>query len=370
MSTPCANTGATPLCMKSQAWFDTQSQSLTFYPPFDYPARTMLAQVRHEKNRPSFQPTAQATLPGWALRIFENSSRQEIKQPSLCGQDNEVTIRIAENSDLLLIEICVRHASSMEPLALQQRTVEAYRAIHHLLDEKQSRHAIRIWNYIPNIQTMLPDGLDRYMIFNAGRFAAYYDWYGRDKTLETSIATATGIGYAGSDLCVQVLASTQQGKPVENPRQVRSYRYSPRYGPLPPCFARATLTSKRESTLPDLLIGGTASVCGERSIHDQDIIAQTKETLINLGHLVHAAAQLDNHSGLKDKSVDVDVQLRRFESMRVYYRDKCHLNPIMDIVWPHIDHLDPSQIEVVHANICRRELLVEIEGTASLDRPQ
>jgi len=330
----------------------------------------MLAQVRHEKNRPTFQPMAQATLPGWIQRIFENCPRQDIQQPPECGQSRDVTIRIAEISNLLLIEICVRHASSLEPLTLQQRTVEAYRTIHYLLDEKQSQHAIRIWNYIPDIQSVMPDGLDRYMIFNAGRFAAYYDWYGRDKTLETSIATATGIGYVGSDLCIQVLASTQPGKPIENPRQIQSYRYSPCYGPLPPCFARATLTSKQESTLPDLLVGGTASVCGERSIHDQDIIAQTKETLINLGHLVHTAAQLDNLSDTTSGSIDVDVQLRRFESIRVYYRDKGHLNTIMDIVWPHIDHLNPSEIEVVQADICRRELLVEIEGTATLNRPQ
>ena len=28
--------------------------------------------------------------------------------------------------------------------------------------------------------------------------------------------------------------------PVENPRQIPAFRYSKRYGPIPPCFARAT----------------------------------------------------------------------------------------------------------------------------------
>ena len=30
---------------------------------------------------------------------------------------------------------------------------------------------------------------------------------------------------------------------MENPRQTPSYRYSERYGPSPPCFARATLAA-------------------------------------------------------------------------------------------------------------------------------
>src|SRR5207249_2256005 len=76
------------------------------------------------------------------------------------------------------------------------------------------------------------------------------------------------------------LAADTAGIPVENPRQVPSYRYSERYGIRPPCFARAT---RLGSTL---FIGGTASIIGEESSHPDDVGAQIRETLQNISALI------------------------------------------------------------------------------------
>ena len=85
------------------------------------------------------------------------------------------------------------------------------------------------------------------------------------------------------------MAAGLPGKPVENPRQRAAYRYSGKYGPLPPCFARATLVPGTRAAERTLLIGGTASVCGEASVHAGDLVAQTAETFRNLDALIRAA---------------------------------------------------------------------------------
>ncbi len=285
------------------------------------------------------------------------------------GLNEGLSVNIIDVDEAMLIDVRVLDASTMAPLTLQKRTAQAYHVIRRLLNEKLAKHAVRIWNYIPNIQEVMPDGLDRYMVFNAGRYAAYYDWFCNQEMLGCHIPTATGIGHCGSDLLVHVLATNQPGQPIENPRQVQAYRYSQRYGPMPPCFARATVSPKQYVALPDLLIGGTASVCGEQSAHDNDITAQTEETLVNLAHLTGAAIQFVHGVDSTNPSTDVEALLRRFQSMRIYYRDARHLDAITNIVWPCVDHLEQSKIEVVHADICRHELLVEIEGTARLDWP-
>ena len=86
-------------------------------------------------------------------------------------------------------------------------------------------------------------GLDRYMVFNAGRYDAYARWYGTPRAFNHAPATASAVGVQGADLSIFCLAAQTPGTPIENPRQTPSWRYSTRYGPKPPCFARATVVS-------------------------------------------------------------------------------------------------------------------------------
>jgi len=205
------------------------------------------------------------------------------------------------------------------------------------------------------------------MVFNAGRYAAYHDWYHGRAGFEASMATATGVGYRGANLIVHVLAAGQPGTPVENPRQVQAYRYSSRYGPMPPCFARATIMPSDGVNPATLLVGGTSSVCGEASVHVGDVAAQTRETLENIAHLIVAARCARNGAGRMVGTVDVEAELRRFDSMRIYYAGEEHLEEILGVLWPRVDHLAADRVDVVRADICRADLLVEIEGTASID---
>jgi chorismate lyase/3-hydroxybenzoate synthase len=226
---------------------------------------------------------------------------------------------------------------------------DAVAALYRRLDvelKRRQRHAIRIWNFLPDIQGHL-DGGDRYMAFNAGRFAAYCDWFGGIDAFPAVMPTASAVGVGGSRLSVHVLAADKAGVPVENPRQVPPYYYSRTYGERPPCFSRAT---KVGSTL---LIGGTASILGQDSEHDDDLEAQTRETCRNIAALISAAAP--DH---------IAASLDALSSLRVHVRETHHV-PAVEAL---LDELVPNVpiVELVEAPLCRRELLVEVEGVAEL----
>ena len=138
---------------------------------------------------------------------------------------------------------------------------------------------------------------------------------------------------------------------VENPRQVPAYRYSRRFGPLPPCFARATIVRPSVGA-PLLMVGGTASIRGEESMHANDLGAQVDETLANLASVVCAA-----WGGAGDERA-----LRRYRHLRAYHRregDRLAVESRMRAAFPALDRL-----ELLPAELCRPELLVEVEGLA------
>ena len=258
----------------------------------------------------------------------------------------------------------IDHARQRDDLDLQQAVVAAYRMIQTALAHAPGgpRTPQRFWNFVPGIVNATGGGLDRYMVFNAGRFAAFADWFrnpddhatpvfDRDQ-FNRRIPTATGVGHAGDDLIIHALAATLPGKPVENPRQRAAYRYSGKYGPLPPCFARATLVPGTRAAERTLLIGGTASVCGEASVHAGDLVAQTAETFRNLNALIRAAG-----------GTGIDA----IQSLRVYHTHAAHREPVREAVARHARQIDRGvQIEWVHAPLCRVDLDIEIEATASL----
>jgi len=272
----------------------------------------------------------------------------------------------------------IDHARQRDDLDLQQAVVRAYGMIQTALTCRGAggpRTPLRFWNFVPGIVNTTGGGLDRYMVFNAGRFAAFADWF-NDTTYRPTpefdqarfnrcIPTATGVGHAGDDLIIHALAAALPGRPIENPRQRAAYRYSGKYGPLPPCFARATLLpdagdnqdaatdSPSFSRRRTLLIGGTASVCGEASVHAGDLVAQTAETFRNLDALIRAAG---------------GTGVNAIQNLRVYHTHAAHREPVRNAVAHHMRQIDGTvEIEWVHAPLCRTDLDVEIEGVATLD---
>jgi len=271
------------------------------------------------------------SVPGLGLCIFE-----------LAGQ-RFVNARITDAADLSDAEF-------------ERATTAAYGDIAAQFRIAPSRHAVRIWNYIPDIHHACEEGLDRYMVFNAGRFKACQKWLARNLEGGSAVEylpTASGVGHQGRDLVIDALGTEVKGVAVENPRQKPAYEYSRQYGPWPPCFARATMIPGANGQPDKLLVGGTASVLGETSVHERDLISQIDETLENLASLVRAASgrgRNGDNSGLLDG----------FREVRVYYPRRADAATIGRIVRERFSAR--ARIECVPATLCRKELLVEIEG--------
>ncbi|HSL18037.1 MAG TPA: hypothetical protein VLB51_09040, partial [Methylomirabilota bacterium] len=133
-----------------------------------------------------------------------------------------------------------------------------------------------------------------------------------------------------------------------------------KYGPLPPCFARATRVETSRGTW--LLAGGTASVRGEDSRHDDDLEAQTAETLVNMAALV-AVGEGDS-SAVESSVSDRNRLLGRFRHLRVYHRRRGD-SAFVEKRLPG-EFSGATTIEFAMADLCRPSLLIEIEGLAEL----
>lgn len=278
--------------------------------------------------------------------------------------EHDCECRVVRGKNFSLVTVRVVGARHDDALKMQRRTSKAYKTVAREIATSSTPHPLRFWNFIPDIRCEMGGGLNRYMSFNAGRFSAFFECYA-DRNGFTgfadSIATATGIGYHGDDLVIHGLASACPGVHIHNPKQRPSYKYSASFGPLPPCFARATVLPPAGSSPMLILIGGTASVCGETSTHLDDVRAQTEETFDNIEHLIRSVPLENNHTGSQPDKI-YKASLRWLDTLRVYYLHPEDREMIERIVYTRAPHVE--NIEYLRADICRRELLVEIEGTA------
>jgi chorismate lyase/3-hydroxybenzoate synthase len=229
------------------------------------------------------------------------------------------------------IEAEAAHGPGIEAAAL-----DVYGILLRGLERAGYPHALRIWNYVPSIHETSA-GIDRYMRFCKGRSEAFAAYYGQG--FPERLPAASAVGCPGRRLVVHALASREAGRHVENPRQVAAYRYPERYGPKSPSFARGTVTSKGR-----IFVSGTSSIVGHESVFPGDPTRQTEETMRNIAAVIAAAGG------------------GRLSSLRVYVRFPEQLETIRSAI------LDSTGTPVptawLQAQVCREELLVEIEATA------
>lgn len=292
--------------------------------------------------------------PGWAYELAG-------APPGRAGDlaDHEIDLREGEHFSLLsTAAACPPDLSAHQ---LEELARDLYLSILERARSLDAPHLARVWNFVPRILEPVDDLPHVYMAFNAGRFHAYRRWFGPD--FSRSMPTASGVGNPRPRLVIHALTADRRASPVDNPRQVSSHCYSPRYGPLPPCFARAA-----ELELPGggrwLLAGGTASVVGERTVHDAELEAQTRETFLNLAALIDSAA----HGAAGPEAGDpaaVAARLDRYRYLRVYLPDPADTGRVGD--WVRATFRRAREIEIFNTDLCRPDLMVEIEGAAELE---
>lgn len=239
---------------------------------------------------------------------------------------------------------------SAEKQGLAELAHRAYRDLFKTLDQAGTPHLQRIWNYLPQINAD-GGGLERYRQFNLGRQEAFLE-AGRAAFEGAPPACALGI-HQGA-LSIRFLAGQRAPLPVENPRQVSAYRYPETYGPRSPTFSRAALADIGGGSIA-LFISGTASIVGHETVHHGDVQEQTRETLRNLQAVVEAA----------NARCSAKFSLSALDSV-VYVRHPSDTARVRAIIEETLGSDAPMARHAVYleADICRSDLLVEIEAHA------
>lgn len=219
---------------------------------------------------------------------------------------------------------------------------QAYAQLSAWCTSSATPHLLRIWNYIDAINHGDGDE-ERYRQFCSGRAA------GMDAALTAGYPAASAIGVRDGRRLLQVcaLAARQPGAAVENPRQTSAWRYPRQYGPVAPGFARAM---RAPSLSPQLYISGTAAVVGHTSYHAGDVSAQIDETLTNLESLRAAAGSTHALGGTRSV-------------LKAYVRHAADADLVRERL--HARFGTDTPLLVLLGDICRTELLVEVDGLHS-----
>lgn len=266
-----------------------------------------------------------------------------------------------ESSRVLIIE-GVRGNSQNDPINRQGN--EIFKKIETILlaEGMQINEIVRQWNYIGKI-TDVQNGIQNYQAFNESRSCFYEktNWENR------GYPAATGIGTDTSWLVVSLIAVSvppeMQIVPLNNPLQIAAHAYSQSVlngeqnsRKKTPKFERGKIIQNRHGAI--CFVSGTAAIRSEESLNKPDAGLQTQQTIDNINYLISG-------ENLKWHNLSTDTRLK-MAGVRVYIKNMNDLEQVkakIEQSWANIPAI------YLQADICRSELLVEIEGIA-LRKPQ
>ena len=224
---------------------------------------------------------------------------------------------------------------------------------------------VRQWNYVEDIAHVEDPAktTQNYQVFNDVR-AKFY----RAETFPNGYPAATGIGMATGGVIIGFIAVSDSDRvkvsPIRNPRQIDAHKYSE--GVLvgratgimgercTPKFERGKMVVLDGTT--HMYVSGTASIVGEKTMHHQDVEKQTITTIENIFGLFSGENQ-------KILGVQFDVNQIEFSHLRIYVKHQED--------FPRVEALCKSMLNsksflFLQSDICRENLLVEIEGIFSV----
>ena len=223
------------------------------------------------------------------------------------------------------------------------------------------RDVVRIWLYQGGI-TEIEEETERYRELNRAR-TDFFDGVDfsscplvKQQQGKGIFPASTGIGTREHGLVVTALSVQTEREDVEilsleNPQQMSAFDYPKEYSAKSPKFSRAMAI--RIGDHLTTWVSGTASIVNAETVHPGDVVKQTHQTLDNIENLIAT----ENFSRLGWEGVG--AKLEELAKIRVYVRrpedyEKCRA------VCEERLGLVPSVYAI--ADVCRPDLLVEIEG--------
>jgi enamine deaminase RidA (YjgF/YER057c/UK114 family) len=207
-------------------------------------------------------------------------------------------------------------------------------------------HVVRQWSYIEGILEVRNSGRrdhQAYQAFNDVRSQAY----GRS-SFPAGYPAATGIGQSAGGVALEFIALDSPAdvrvEPLSSPRQIDAHRYSAGVlvgAPLEdrktaPKFERAKRVRRGDDET--VLVSGTAAILGEQSVAPGDVSMQTATSIENIAAVVEGG---------------------KLSHLRAYVKRRGDI-PIVRTICEAAYGGIPALY--VQADVCRDELLVELEG--------
>lgn len=368
------------------------SDEKTFIPAIDH----LMDQIRNEKNLSRLvffgTTTDQAYESEWKYlktqvgRYFENNPPlvTYVAQPVLGDStyavevhylrntpvNMDITYKIFEDVQYQVIDsddrksVLIEGVKSDLSYSIRKQSDEIFRKIEMILlnENMLIEDIVRQWNYIGRI-TAIENDIQNYQAFNDARSIFYNkaDWskYG--------YPAATGIGMDCAGVIVELIATQHKNDairiaPIDNPLQIAAHQYSQQVligknderlcSKSTPKFERAKAVSCEHGYT--CFVSGTAAIRGEDSLTGKSCALQTDMTIENIELLI-SGENLKRYGMTVRQAVPMDFA-------RVYIKNSNEYKETFERVndkWKKVKAL------YVKADVCRDELLVEIEGMAS-----
>ena len=307
--------------------------------------------------------------------FFDKILQSVIAQPPLtckiiveaCFYDTDLweTAFISEGTNgvaLIQNEECkvlIGHVQSYSGESCKQNSEKAFSDLKSIFDITgfPINSIVRQWNYLENILGF--DGQEqRYQAFNNSRTSIYGNLFDG-----TGFPAATGIGMNQGGVIIEFVAIQSahlKTVAINNPVQIAAHTYSAKVLEGDNCTLKTTPKFERARYLElfgkkIIFISGTASIRGEQTVGVGNPAEQTEVTIDNIKQL-YSKEILEKISG---------EQLNpKYGHARVYVKDR---NDFAIIRKTFRNHFGNLPVVYIIADICRNNLLVEIEGKVILE---
>ena len=263
---------------------------------------------------------------------------------------------------------CAGIVPDTQSTGVYERSINAFHKMRDTLAAKGFGfdQIIRTWLYLGDI--VGPEGdTQRYKELNRARADVYQDVTFLQKhvppTFEGALYPAsTGIGASDREVMMGCVALASDCAdlmllPLENPRQTSAFRYGEHHSPSSPKFSRAMGVVGRETVA--VLISGTASIVESETKFIGDIERQTQQTLDNIEALI--APDNFRRYGVEGAGATLDDLVL----VRVYIKHQEDYAKARAVCEQRLGEL-PTIYAI--ADVCRPNLLVELEGVAFAKR--
>ncbi len=292
-------------------------------------------------------------IEAWA--VSTNSARVEYHSPDLVTVTYDDMRWLYASGGALHRSGRTAYDQSADAFECMQRVLEGAGA--------SFEDVVRVWLYQGCI-TKEVNGVERYRELNRARtdFFADIDFDHRPIPVANNghaiYPASTGIGTCCDGLVTACMALQTERKdvvllPLENPLQVSAFDYPKVYSMKSPKFARAMAVRMGDHITT--WISGTASIVDSETVFQGDVEKQTDQTLTNIERLIDA----ENFTRLGWP--DGGATLEDLAKIHVYVKHAEDYAKVRAVCERRLGHL-PAIYAV--ADVCRPDLLVEIEGVA------